>query len=683
MKNRAGWLALGVLAIATILMVFFVLPQIGDKQQSRQDDAARQAEPAQTPPAPAAPESAGAKMARLKADAEKQMDTLQSLFADGKTPSSETFAAAKLAAMSALKALADQDVPAGLEAALAESATKARSQAARALALMANLPASPADAVSMIANIGRVLRGEAPAKPEPVKPRFDVLRVEKDGSTVIAGHAAAGARIEVMEGDAVIASTTASQNGDFAIVLDHPLPAGDHALSLRATTADGAVTGSEEQATVSVPQNSQGDVLAMVSKPGEASRLLTVPDQINDAAKQARVPAAPETAPGSAQPAAQAPAPAAAASADGSAPAARIPAQASPDAASTAAPAPAQAQPQTQAQPQAPAANPQLQITAVEVENDKIFVAGNAPKGRSVAAYADNRKIGEAVADDNGKFVVDGTLELSVGQHIISVDLKDANGKITLRLSVPFNRPEGNQMTVVAPPAAPAAASGAAVGQDRAFFDRQRETLAKSFALLTNLFAEGRKPALDALAAARSATQFALKGVADFRPAADGNPEDAAFMKQMAANAAKAMEALKAVPSGSASAMAEALPKIRPLVEAALAPRPASPSAPPAAEMPAIASGTAPSNEPPTISQAPLTASPNTVIIRRGDTLWQISRRVYGQGVRYTTIYMANSEQIDNPDLIEPGQTFAVPDQSLPDSEAEAIHRKWMREHKR
>lgn len=83
------------------------------------------------------------------------------------------------------------------------------------------------------------------------------------------------------------------------------------------------------------------------------------------------------------------------------------------------------------------------------------------------------------------------------------------------------------------------------------------------------------------------------------------------------------------------------------------------------------------------LSQAPLTESKNAVIIRRGDTLWQISRRVYGQGVRYTTIYVANAEQISNPDLIEPGQTFTVPDQSMPDDEAEKIHRKWMLEHKR
>ena len=49
------------------------------------------------------------------------------------------------------------------------------------------------------------------------------------------------------------------------------------------------------------------------------------------------------------------------------------------------------------------------------------------------------------------------------------------------------------------------------------------------------------------------------------------------------------------------------------------------------------------------------------VIIRRGDNLWSISRRLYGKGTRYTTIYQANSQQIHNPDLIFPGQVFMLP----------------------
>lgn len=49
------------------------------------------------------------------------------------------------------------------------------------------------------------------------------------------------------------------------------------------------------------------------------------------------------------------------------------------------------------------------------------------------------------------------------------------------------------------------------------------------------------------------------------------------------------------------------------------------------------------------------------VIIRRGDSLWKVARRNYGLGVRYTTIFEANRDQVRNPDLIFPGQVLKVP----------------------
>ncbi|HMN87169.1 MAG TPA: LysM peptidoglycan-binding domain-containing protein [Bauldia sp.] len=50
-----------------------------------------------------------------------------------------------------------------------------------------------------------------------------------------------------------------------------------------------------------------------------------------------------------------------------------------------------------------------------------------------------------------------------------------------------------------------------------------------------------------------------------------------------------------------------------------------------------------------------------TVIIKRGDNLWRISRSMYGKGVRYSTIYQANRDQIRNARWIYPGQVFVVP----------------------
>ncbi|WP_112663042.1 LysM peptidoglycan-binding domain-containing protein [Microvirga flavescens] len=50
-----------------------------------------------------------------------------------------------------------------------------------------------------------------------------------------------------------------------------------------------------------------------------------------------------------------------------------------------------------------------------------------------------------------------------------------------------------------------------------------------------------------------------------------------------------------------------------------------------------------------------------TAIVSRGDNLWRISRRTYGEGNRFTVIYNANQDQIRDPDLIYPGQVFVLP----------------------
>ncbi len=49
------------------------------------------------------------------------------------------------------------------------------------------------------------------------------------------------------------------------------------------------------------------------------------------------------------------------------------------------------------------------------------------------------------------------------------------------------------------------------------------------------------------------------------------------------------------------------------------------------------------------------------VIVQPGNSLWRLARRAYGEGVRYTMIFEANKDQIRDPDLIYPGQVFALP----------------------
>ena len=57
--------------------------------------------------------------------------------------------------------------------------------------------------------------------------------------------------------------------------------------------------------------------------------------------------------------------------------------------------------------------------------------------------------------------------------------------------------------------------------------------------------------------------------------------------------------------------------------------------------------------------QAPLIRA---VTVQKGDTLWAISRERYGDGILYVRVFEANRDSIRNPDLIYPGQVFAIPD---------------------
>ena len=60
----------------------------------------------------------------------------------------------------------------------------------------------------------------------------------------------------------------------------------------------------------------------------------------------------------------------------------------------------------------------------------------------------------------------------------------------------------------------------------------------------------------------------------------------------------------------------------------------------------------------------PNLASGEAIVVQPGNSLWRIARRVYGEGVQYTIIYSANKQQINDPDLIYPGQVFKVPKQT-------------------
>lgn len=389
--------------------------------------------------------------------------------------------------------------------------------------------APAADAMKPAAPAGEAATTTQPAPAGVVAPTFDVVRVEGNGSVVIAGNAAPNAKVEIVHGSTVLGETTAGADGAFAIVLDDPLKPGDYQIVLRSTAPDSVVATSTQTAVVSVPEQAGGQVLAMVEEPGKPAELLTVPKPADQAQAEAPKTETPQAQPGATE-----------------APISTAPA--TPDAAGNA------------AAPVTPVPGAKIVVEAVEIDGSKVFVAGLADPGRKVRAYANEILLGDALTSPDGHFLIEAARDLPVGEYTIRVDGLDADGtKVVVRATVPFQREPGESIAAVAP---------------------------------TTPATTETKPADTAAAAPATA------------PAATGEQKPA---------------------ETAAAATTEA----------------------------------------PATTVAPKLEHVNSaVIIRRGDTLWRISRRVYGHGVRYSTIYLANQEQIADPDRIWPGQVFKVPETS-------------------
>ncbi len=59
-------------------------------------------------------------------------------------------------------------------------------------------------------------------------------------------------------------------------------------------------------------------------------------------------------------------------------------------------------------------------------------------------------------------------------------------------------------------------------------------------------------------------------------------------------------------------------------------------------------------------SPAPTTKN-KTYTVVKGDTLWAIAKKFYGNGSKYTIIFNANKDKIKNPNLIYVGQVLTIP----------------------
>lgn len=109
-----------------------------------------------------------------------------------------------------------------------------------------------------------------------IKPAFDVVRVEKDGSMLIAGTASPGADIKIELNGEVIAKTTSDVTGAFVALPTDPIKGKDNDIRVRALSGDGREALSDQTIAIAVVDG-EGPLVAVL-EPGKAIKILQKPE---------------------------------------------------------------------------------------------------------------------------------------------------------------------------------------------------------------------------------------------------------------------------------------------------------------------------------------------------------------------------------------------------------------------
>lgn len=128
------------------------------------------------------------------------------------------------------------------------------------------LPAAPGPAAT-----------SAPTTPEAESaasgdtPAITLLRVEPDGSLVVAGTGRPGARLEVLADGELLGTADAEPSGDWVVVPETPLRAGG--VEITVAEAGGGARGAQSFVVVIDPAGG-AEPLVIAAGPGEAGRIL-------------------------------------------------------------------------------------------------------------------------------------------------------------------------------------------------------------------------------------------------------------------------------------------------------------------------------------------------------------------------------------------------------------------------
>lgn len=148
--------------------------------------------------------------------------------------------------------------------------------AAVVLALFWGVGDEPMPQIPGLADSPQFLKPPTPLEPSQAKPAgqssdagssegqdkppvFDVVRINPKGDTLIAGQAAPGAEVTILDGAKEIGKVMADSRGEWVFIPTGPLSPGAKKLKLRAKTVGGVVLESQAQAEMVVPSRDGAD----------------------------------------------------------------------------------------------------------------------------------------------------------------------------------------------------------------------------------------------------------------------------------------------------------------------------------------------------------------------------------------------------------------------------------------
>ena len=512
-----------------------------------------------------------------------------------------------------------------------------------------------------------------------VKPTFDVVSVDPDGTAVVAGRAAPGASVTLQIGDKAIGSALASDRGEWVIIPDELIPGGAQSLSLEATSPSGGEpVKSAQVATIVLPDaTTEGSPVGGSPAAGGLSEVDIAASQASSAdttPAPAEVPVAvPDRVAGSASSPAPGESEPTAVTADATPAPAEAPV-AVPDrvAESGSTPAPSEVSPTTsvgeaasspivvaEAAREVEAARPDLAVVAetapaaptVTAAEEPLPTPGQADSRQELASLpvaptADGRSEDTAGADTAS--AARTLLGQPAGAAGSAGEVQSQSTAATSEQTKGDGSPATAPIASITPNAPAPAAAAPSQGEGSSSRSSGAMVVLSQPGEASRVLQSGEQPQAAPPPITFDSVDYDDAGRVIVAGQVEAGADVRAYINNEILGDAQANEqgrwtlrATRDIKPGAYELRVDQIDQAGLVIARASAPfRPVSPDI---------------------VARA---RARGEVVIQPGDNLWTIARNLYGQGTLYTVIYNANTNQIIDPDLIYPGQLLMTPGSS-------------------